>query len=121
MNPKTLRKLRHQAFVRQSCRCFYCTLPIWEGDPTEFTAHYGIRLQKAKHLRCTAEHLIAKQDGGDDTAQNIAAACLWCNRMRHLKRQHKAPSPEKYKNRVAQLIAKGCWHPAIDLYQEGTC
>lgn len=117
MNLNKLQKLRHQAFVRQNCRCFYCTLPIWEVDPTEFSDRYGMSLRKAKHLQCTAEHLIAQQDGGGETVQNIAAACLWCNRMRHLKRHHKAPSPEKYKNRVAQLIAKRCWHPAIDLYQ----
>ena len=117
MNPKTLRKLRQQAFVRQNCRCFYCTLPIWEVDPTEFTARYGISLRKAKHLQCTAEHLIAQQDGGDDTAQNIAAACVWCNRMRHWKRQDKAPSPAQYKKRVSQLICKLRWHPAVGLYQ----
>lgn len=119
MNPKKLQKLRHQAFVRQSCRCFYCTLPIWEGDPNEFTAQHGISLRKAKHLQCTAEHLMAQKDGGGDTALNIVAACLWCNRMRHLKRQDKAPSPEKYKNRVSQLICKRQWHPAMSLYQGG--
>lgn len=119
MNPKTLQKLRHKAFIRQSCRCFYCTLPIWEGDPAEFMARYRISLQKAKHLRCTAEHLIARMDGGRDTAKNVAAACLWCNRMRHLKRQDKAPSQQEYKNRVSQLICKGRWHPVIDLYQGG--
>lgn len=117
MNPKTLRKLRHQAFVRQNCRCFYCTLPIWEGDSTEFTARHGISLQKAKHLRCTAEHLIAQQDGGGETVQNITAACLWCNRMRHRGRHDKAPSPSKYKNRVTQLMEKRHWHPANDLYR----
>lgn len=116
MNPNKLKTLRHQAFVRQNCRCFYCSLPIWEGDPKGFIARHGISLRKAKHLQCTAEHLIAQQDGGGESVLNVAAACLWCNRMRHLKRQHKAPSPEKYKNRVAQLIAKRRWHPAIDLY-----
>ena len=104
MNPKKLQRLRHQAFVQQSCRCVYCSLPMWESDPSEFTARHGISLRKAKHLRCTAEHLIAQQDGGGETAQNIAAACLWCNRMRHARRQDRAPSPEKYKNRVSQLM-----------------
>lgn len=117
MNPKKLQRLRHQAFIQQGCRCFYCTLPMWEGDPSEFTARYGIRLRKAKHLRCTAEHLLAQQDGGGETLLNIAAACLWCNRMRHLGRHDKAPSPTKYKTRVTQLISKRQWHPAIDLYQ----
>jgi hypothetical protein len=117
MNPKKLQKLRHKAYIRQDCRCFYCTLPIWEGDPTEFATRFGIALRKAKHLQCTAEHLVAQQDGGGETLGNIAAACLWCNRMRHWKRQEKAPSPEKYKTRVFQLISKRKWHPAIALYQ----
>jgi hypothetical protein len=117
MNPKKLQRLRHEAYIRQDCRCFYCTLPIWEGDPTEFTTRFGIALRKAKHLQCTAEHLVAQQDGGGETLGNIAAACLWCNRMRHWKRQEKAPGPEKYKTRVFQLIAKRRWHSAIALYQ----
>lgn len=117
MNPNKIRKLRHQAFVRQSGRCCYCTLPIWEGNPAEFTARYCVSLRKAKYLLCTAEHLIAQKDGGSDTAQNVAAACSWCNHMRHFRRQDKAPSPEKYKNRVTQLIAKRQWHPAIELCQ----
>ena len=117
MNPNKIRKLRHQAFVRQSGRCCYCTLPICEGDPAEFAARHCISLRKANYLRCTAEHLVAQKDGGCDTAQNIAAACSWCNHMRHVRRQDKAPSPEKYKNRVTQLIAKRRWHPAIELCQ----
>lgn len=117
MNPNKLQKLRHQAFVQQNSRCFYCTLPIWEGDPTEFLARHGISPRKAKYLRCTAEHLVAQQDGGVDTPHNIAAACVWCNRMRHWKRQDKAPSPEQYKKRVSQLICKRRWHPAFDIYQ----
>jgi hypothetical protein len=119
MNPKKLQKLRHQAFVRQGCRCFYCSLPMWECDLLDFSARYGIGPRKAKHLRCTAEHLIAQQDGGNETSQNIAAACLWCNRMRHARRHDKAPSPENYKKRVSQLINKRRWHPAIVLYQDG--
>lgn len=117
MNLNKLQKLRHKAFVRQNCRCFYCTLPIWEGDPAEFMARYGICLRKARHLRCTAEHLIAQQDGGVDSALNIAAACVWCNRKRHSRRQHKAPSPEEYKARVTELISNRKWHPAIELCQ----
>ncbi len=117
MNPKKLQRLRHQAFIQQSCRCFYCSLPMWEGDPSEFSARFGIDPRKVKHLQCTAEHLIAQKDGGSETAQNIAAACLWCNRMRHRGRHNKAPTPAKYKSRVSQLIAKRQWHPALGLYQ----
>jgi 5-methylcytosine-specific restriction endonuclease McrA len=120
MNPKKLQRLRHEAYLRQDCRCFYCTLPIWEGDPTYFTTRYGIALRKAKYLQCTAEHLVAQQEGGGETVENVAAACLLCNRMRHLKRQEKAPGPEKYKRRVSQLIGKRRRHSAIDLLQGAT-
>lgn len=78
-------------------------------------ARYGIGLRLAKYLCCTAEHLVAQQDGGKDTEENVAAACLWCNRMRHLKLQHKAPSSVQYKNRVTQFIAERRWHPAIGI------
>ena len=114
MNPKS-RKFRHLAFIRQGCRCFYCSLPIWETEPEQFTALYKIKAKKALYLKSTAEHLVAQQDGGADSEENIAAACLWCNQMRHFKRSHKAPDPMKYKRKVQTLVARKHWHPAAAL------
>lgn len=119
MNLKKLQKHRHQAYLRQSFCCYYCALPMWEDDPAQFNMRYGVGPRKAKHLRCTAEHLVAQRDGGGEDELNIAAACLWCNRMRHRGRPDKAPDPEKYKRRVTKLIEQRRWHPAVAVFIQG--
>lgn len=106
-----VQKLRHLAFQRQNCRCYYCNLPMWEGDLTEFCQLHGLSSRQAKHLQCTAEHLLAQKDGGRNSAENVAAACLWCNKRRHLGRQDNAPDPLQYKRRIQHQISKGKWHP----------
>jgi hypothetical protein len=69
----------------------------------------GTSLAGAKRfLLCTAEHLIAKSEGGTDTASNIAAACMFCNQARH-KAKHPL-SPEDYRNHVQRRIRRGRWH-----------
>jgi len=113
MSIKTVRRLRHQAFVSQACLCFYCELPMWETNQEQFVLSHRIPARLSKHLKCTAEHLLAQKDNGCDTAENIVAACQWCNRSRHQGRSHKAPDPLAYKSRVAKLVAKGNWHPVI--------
>ena len=111
MAAKKLRQLRQQAFERQNRCCFYCEYPIWDTDQESFSRAHGLPSRISKHLQCTAEHLVARQDSGQDTADNIVAACLWCNRMRHHARSRKAPDPSAYKLRISQLIAVGRWHP----------
>lgn len=56
---------------------------MWESDPESFARHHGISSATAKRFQCTAEHLVARQDGGKDTAANIVAACAYCNHGRH--------------------------------------
>lgn len=111
MSLKKRRQLRRQAFEKQNCRCFYCQLPMWEENQELFARGQGIPARLIKYLKCTAEHLVAQQDNGRDTLENIVAACLWCNRLRHQGRQHKAPEPTTYKSRIAKLVAQGKWHP----------
>ena len=106
-----LTKLRHKAYTNQHCRCCYCSYPMWEKDPEEFAKRHSLTKAQALLLQCTAEHLLARQDGGVDTARNIAAACAFCNRARHARRVNKAPDPESYRAHVARRIAKGGWHP----------
>lgn len=110
---KNLQRLRRRAFVNQDCLCFYCQLPMWEDNQEKFASSYDLPAELAKHLKCTAEHLVARQDKGRDTAGNIVASCLWCNSLRHLGRPNKAPDPITYKSTVTKLIANGEWHPAI--------
>ena len=103
---------RTTAFSHQSGRCHYCELPMWLDDPAEFTEKYRISSGKARLLRCTAEHLVARQDGGSDSSSNIVAACWFCNSRRH--RRKVAPSPDLYKLRVRKRINQGRWHQFTD-------
>ncbi|MCU7376155.1 HNH endonuclease [Paucibacter sp. O1-1] len=51
----------------------------------------GLSLRQSLLLRCTAEHLRARQDGGGDGQANIAAACAHCNALRHRARDPLSP------------------------------
>lgn len=95
MSTRSLRRFRAAAFVRQHGRCYYCKKPMWLHDPAAFGAEHGVTPRQARQLRCTAEHLRARQDGGRDTRDNIVAAHLACNRGRH--RRKVPPSPERWK------------------------
>lgn len=99
---------RHKAFIRQSHRCCYCGCLMWESDPEAFRQRHGLTQAEANLLRCTAEHLQARQDGGKDSAANIAAACLRCNQTRH--RARFPLDPDRYGQRVRERVRKGGWH-----------
>ncbi len=107
--PSKLARLRSQAFVRQQGRCCYCGVSMWIEDPRLFAEAHGITLAQARPLECTAEHLLARQDGGRDSETNIAAACQWCNMRRHRGRKQ-APSPEQYQTFVRNRLAQRRWH-----------
>lgn len=103
-----IQRHRTQAFNAQNGRCYYCDQPMWNKSPSELEK-YGLRQRTAKPLRCTAEHLLAKQDGGRDEEDNIVAACLLCNMRRHKRKT--TPAPEAYRTFVQRLMAKGKWYP----------
>lgn len=106
--PNSLSKFRNVAFDRQAGRCFYCHFLMWRDERDPFPVQHGLSLNAAKQLRCTAEHLSARQDGGRDTAENIVAACWHCNRSRHARTVPLAPN--KYATLVASRVARGRWH-----------
>lgn len=108
MTTKRLKSIRTSAFHAQNGRCYYCGLPMWLCSPHELS----LRPRSAGPFQCTAEHLLARQDGGKDVADNVVAACHLCNLRRH-KRPTPAPSPDAYRARVQQRMAKGTWHPAL--------
>jgi len=89
-----LQILRAQACKQQGGRCFYCGRPMWTNDARVFAKQLGISRKQALPLRCTAEHLIARQDGGKDASENIVAACYACNHERH--ELPLAPSPREW-------------------------
>ena len=106
----SISRLRARAFAAQAGRCFYCSLPLCIGDPVQFAREHALTVKLAKTLRCTAEHLHARSDGGSNVASNIAAACYHCNQTRH--RSKKPLTPEAYRQRVVGRMAKCRWHNA---------
>ena len=106
---KSLAHVRHKALVHQSYRCYYCALPIGEQDITSFRRQHSVSASQANLLRCTAEHLQPRSEGGCNAAFNIVAAHLWCNQNRHKAR--KPLDPSKFKNKVHLRMAKGKWWP----------
>lgn len=111
MASKTLRNLRQQAAQTQGWLCFYCELPMWEGSPRSFVAQFGIPRGLAKRFQCTAEHLNARCDGGEDVEPNIVAACLHCNLTRHKAKRPRDPA--EHAALVRQRLASGRWHPPM--------
>lgn len=105
---KRLAIIRSAAFQHQNGRCFYCDCPMWQHSPDQFAAEYGLSIRQAMSYQCTAEHLQARQDGGQNSARNIAAACWYCNVSRH--RFKSAPSPEKHRRAIQSRIAEGSMH-----------
>lgn len=106
---KVISKNRLLAFKKQEGRCFYCGAPMWLENKREFAAKHRITKKLAKRLRCTAEHLNARKDGGNNNRENIAAACLYCNSTRH--QASEALSHNEYRKHVMRLCRCHEWHP----------
>ncbi len=103
-----LAKSRSYAYYRQEGRCFYCDYPMWVNSALRYAKFYGCTITQAQHMKCTAEHLLAKQDGGKDHGWNISAACKLCNQRRHRRNDHL--SPNAYRELVQRKLKKGTWH-----------
>lgn len=99
---------RHNSYIAQSGRCYYCDCPMWENNPELFARSNNISLPQARWLQCSAEHLKARKDGGNDEAANIVAACLWCNRKRHCRKLD--VNPQAFRRLVKRRVRKGLWH-----------
>ena len=106
--PNTLQRTRALAFVNQNGCCIYCEKPMWLADPVDFAAKQSITFKQARRFQCTAEHLCARKNGGSDTAANIVAACLFCNRHRHMRKAEL--TPEQFQFHVRKRVARGRWH-----------
>ncbi|HMQ97154.1 MAG TPA: HNH endonuclease [Candidatus Nanoperiomorbaceae bacterium] len=110
MTTKNFRFKSH-AFQSQSGRCYYCGLPMWLDHPEHFAIRFGITVPQSKQLQCTAEHLVASQDGGSTSQGNIVAACLFCNKKRHQRKI--ALNPVKHKELVKKRLSVQRWHPFL--------
>jgi len=104
-----LKRYRWQAFKKQKGRCYYFHSPMWLGSTEEFADNYGITEIQAERFQCTAEHLIARQNGGTDERENIVAACLYCNFTRH--NVSEALPHNEDREHVASLVQSQEWHP----------
>jgi len=102
-----LQRLRALAFHDQHGRCFYCRQPMWLRSPAEL----GIPWRLAAPLQCTAEHLVARKDGGRDTRENIVAACRQCNQGRHRRKAEMTPG--KFGQFVRQRQKQGRWWSVV--------
>jgi hypothetical protein len=63
-------------------------------------------------FRATAEHVVARRDGGR-LGNNIKLACVRCNTLRHARKRVR--SHEAYKAMVARRINAGRWFPDAKL------
>jgi hypothetical protein len=102
-----LKSARKRAYTVQSGRCFYCDAPTWLTDPETFARAHRLSRRCARQFQATAEHLLARQDGGLGGA-NIVVACCLCNLRRHA-RKGKAPTPDAYRQHIRARLAQGRW------------
>ena len=110
MDTEKIKRLRAVAYHDQNGRCAYCGASMWLATPSDFATQYRLSLKQARLLQCTAEHLVARCDGGLDARQNIVAACFWCNQRRHAR---KTPlDPVRYQAQVSALVRQRRWHSA---------
>jgi hypothetical protein len=105
----TARKVRHRrsAALSQANRCYYCLFPMCEAGGSPLRNRHRLSRQESALLRCTAEHLKARSEGGTDAAKNIVAAHLYCNQARH--QTTRALPPEQYKDWVRDQVRRGHW------------
>jgi hypothetical protein len=106
---KSLIRTRARAFTLQDGRCIYCSRPMWVSDPQHFAVQQNLTVKQARRFQCTAEHLYPRKDGGDDSRPNIAAACRFCNKHRHMRKAEL--TPEQFRAHVHARLERGRWHP----------
>lgn len=105
---KKMRTIRCEKAAIQAGRCYYCNHPTWIRDAGVFATQYGLTIHQSHFFRQTAEHLLPRGNGGNDTAKNIVMACFFCNSRRHRARK---PLPAtQYKAMVLKRVKRGKWH-----------
>jgi hypothetical protein len=119
MGKATTARARAKAFESQAHRCYYCGVLTWNTDPDRFATALGLDVRSVAQLRCTAEHLHARCDGGTDESENISAACSLCNRRRHARAV--PMKPDRYRVHVQGRMAQQRWHPAWVFRTPGLC
>jgi len=93
---------------KQAGRCYYCNQPTWQSNDADFAKQHRLSPKQAHRHKATAEHLLARSDGGQDSLDNIVMACRYCNGHRHVSPRPKAPG--EYRVHVQRRLVKGRWH-----------
>jgi 5-methylcytosine-specific restriction endonuclease McrA len=102
-----LSNIRRTKMLAQQGRCYYCGLQMWDPELKDATPEICLAPAMQKYLRCTAEHLNPRSEGGANTPTNIVAACWYCNTRRHHRKA--PPSPDVHRAHVQKRMAKGKW------------
>ena len=102
-----LSHIRRTKMLAQKERCYYCDLPMWDPELDHAVPEICRAPVIQRYLRCTAEHLHPRSEGGADTPGNIVAACWYCNTRRHHRKV--PPSPDIHRARVQERMEKGKW------------
>jgi 5-methylcytosine-specific restriction endonuclease McrA len=104
---KALKNIRRTKMLAQGGHCYYCGLPMWDDGLEHRLPAICKSSELPKILRCTAEHLLPRSEGGANSGKNIVAACWFCNTSRH---RRKLPlSPGAYRAHVQRRMAAGRW------------
>ena len=103
----SLKNIRKKKMIEQGGRCYYCGLVMWENALEPIAQARSRSAASLWLLQCTAEHLHPRSEGGADTADNIVAACWFCNSRR--QRQKQPPAPEDDRASVPRRMGKGRW------------
>jgi 5-methylcytosine-specific restriction endonuclease McrA len=106
--PHYLKTMRARAYISQNGSCYYCGVRMWLEDPHEIREKFGISRRAIRLIRCTAEHLHARSDGGSDAKANIVAACWFCNQTRH--RRKRPLDALQFRNLVKKRVRAKRWH-----------
>lgn len=107
--PPSLQRKRARAFESQKGKCFYSEFPMWLADPSSHPLWAPGASGPLGRLQCTAEHKVARVDGGSDASRNVVAACRFCNETRH--RRRKPLASRQFKEFVDSRVRRGKWHP----------
>lgn len=105
------RKFRIRAYSAQKGRCIWCGCLMWEPALEAlpaYEARTGWAIAHPGFVKCTAEHLTPRSDGGRTAAVNIAAACSWCNQVRH--RRMKDLTVEAYRALALLRVKQRRWN-----------
>ena len=102
----TIRRIRDVKMKAQGGLCYFANGRCGSPTRTRSTA-FNVSPGLAKMLRCTAEHLTPRSEGGKNGGDDIVAACR-CNQTRHRARRPRRPDAYGSWSGAASPRGAGC-------------